>query len=194
MLLDADNKVEPTFLAEAVRIFENSPGVAVVYSDALYFGKKEGPWIVGDFNLQKMMIENYIDACAMVRKAVFDELGGYDTQMKQIKSGWEDWEMWLRLAFAGKEFRYWPHTGFRYRVNEDSMIGGINNSYEIRNKLTQYLHDKYPDKLGHQFITAYVKKRFKPHPFKFLVKLSMNTWFNNKYQRLVNQNKVMNGL
>lgn len=194
MLLDADNIVRPDFLKKAVEIFEADPGITVVYSDAEYFGEKEGRWTVGEFNLQKLMIENYIDACAMVRKTAFEELGGYDTEMKNIKAGWEDWEMWLRLAFSGKRFYYWSEVGFSYRVNANSMIGGINNSYEIRNKLNEYLHKKYPHQLGHQFITAFVLKRFKPHPFKFLVKLTMLAWFQKKYHQLLQKNKIIKGI
>ena len=194
MLLDADNIVERSFLDKAVKLFEEDPNIAVVYSDAEYFGSKAGKWEVGEFNLQKLMINNYIDACAIVRKKVFDELGGYDTHMKEIKSGWEDWEMWLRIAFSGRQFRYIPETGFKYRVNSDSMIGGIAGSYEARNKLTAYLHDKYPAHLGHQHITKFVVKRFKPHPIKFIAKLSMITWFKKYNQKLVGQNRIIKGL
>ena len=194
MLLDADNKVEAVFIKAAAAILDTDPDVAVVYSDALYFGSKTGPWKVGEFNLQKLMIANYIDACAMVRKSVFEELGGYDTEMKNIKSGWEDWEMWLRIAFSGKKFRYWPEIGFHYRVDNGSMIGDIKNSYEVRNNLTSYLHNKYPGKLGHEYITEFVVKRFKPHPFKFIIKLTMISWFHRKYQQLLNKNKIMKGI
>lgn len=194
MLLDADNVVKFDFIEKAIKVFESDAGIAVVYSDAEYFGQKQGNWVVGAFNLQKLMIENYIDACAMVRKDVFEELGGYDTEMKAIKAGWEDWEMWLRISFTGKKFYYWPHTGFKYRVNSDSMIGGIKNSYEIRNRLTDYLHDKYPAQLGHQHITEHVLKRFKPHPVKFLIKLGMIAWFNKKYQQLVSRHKLIKGI
>ncbi len=194
MLLDADNCVERSFLEEAAQIFAEDKDAAVVYSDAEYFGSRSGKWEVGEFNLQKLMIANYIDACAMVRKSVFDELGGYDTAMKDIKSGWEDWEMWLRIAFSGRQFRYIPGTGFKYRVNSDSMIGGIASSYEIRNKLTAYLHQKYPSKIGHQHIAELVIKRFRPHPFNFIIKLGMMTWSNKFYQKLVKKHRMINGL
>lgn len=194
MLLDADNLIEPEFIKKAVLVFESDPSIAVVYSDAEYFGTKTGRWTVGEFNLQRLMISNYIDACAMVRKSVFEELGGYDIRMKEIKSGWEDWEMWLRIAFAGKQFRYIPQIGFKYRVGNDSMIGGINNSYEIRNRLMDYIQKKYPKQLGQQYITEFVLQRFKPHPFRFFIKLSMITWFNARYQRLLSKNKIIEGI
>ncbi|MEO6135156.1 MAG: glycosyltransferase family A protein [Ginsengibacter sp.] len=192
--LDADNSIEMDFVTKAVALFDKDPEVAVVYSDAEYFGTKSGEWKVGDFNLQRLMIANYIDACAIIRKSVLDELGGYDEKMKEIKSGWEDWEMWLRISFAGKIFRYLPQKGFRYRVGETSMITGIQSSYEVRNKLTEYLHKKYPAQLGQEFITQFVVQKFKPHPLRFLIKLSMITWFKNKYRKLLDKNKIIAGI
>ncbi len=194
LMLDADNIVEPAFIRKAIEIFDGLPNTSVVYSDAIFIGAKTGRWSVGEFNLQKLMIANYIDACAMVRKSVFDELGGYDSNMKEIKSGWEDWEMWLRIAFSGKQFYYLPEVGFHYRVSEHSMIGGIRNSYEIRNRLTEYLHKKFPTQLGHDHITNFVLQRFKPHPFKFMIKLSMLAWLNRRYQKLLKKNKIIGGI
>ncbi|MFZ4770365.1 MAG: glycosyltransferase family 2 protein [Ferruginibacter sp.] len=140
------------------------------------------------------MINNYIDACALVRKDIFIELGGYDAKMKEIKSGWEDWEMWLRIAFAGKKFRYLPQIGFKYRVYEQSMISEIKNSYEIRNKLTDYIHRKYPFHMGQQYISAFVLERFKPYPMRFFIKLIMMAWFTKYYNKLLSKNKIIRAI
>jgi len=194
VLLDADNVIDLDFVNKAVTIFENDYTTAVVYSDAEYFGNKTGRWVVGEFNLQRLMIANYIDACAIIRKSVFEDLGGYDIEMKKIKSGWEDWEMWLRIGFSGKKFSYIPVIGFKYRVSPTSMITSIQNSYEVQNRLVAYLHKKYPSQLGHQFITDFVIRRFKPHPFKFIIKLSMIAWFKNWHRKLLDKNKIIAGI
>lgn len=191
LMLDADNTIEKSYIEHAVRAFEEDSAVAVVYSDAEYFGDKSGRWDVGPFNLQRLMIANYIDACAMIRKTILDELGGYDIEMK---GGWEDWEMWLRIALAGKKFHYIPQIGFKYRVYPTQMSGIIRNNYENRNRLTAYLHQKYPAYLGHQHITDFVLIRFKPNPMHFIVKLSMLAWFNKQYQKLLTKNKIIDGI
>lgn len=191
LMLDADNTIEKSYIEQAVKSFEADQEIAVVYSDAEYFGNKSGRWDVGPFNLQRLLIANYIDACAMIRKSVLDEVGGYDTEMK---GGWEDWEMWLRIAIAGKKFHYIPEIGFKYRVYPNQMSGIIRNNYENRNRLTAYLHKKYPAYLGHQHITEFVLIRFKPHPIHFIIKLSMIAWFNKQYQKLLSKNKIIDGI
>ena len=76
--LDSDNKINNVYLTKAIDVMEKNKSIAVVYGDAAYFGEKAGQWKMGGFNLQKLMLGNYIDACAVIRKEVLDGLGGYD--------------------------------------------------------------------------------------------------------------------
>ena len=39
-----------------------------------------------------------VTATAMIRKSVFDTVGGYD---ESVKGGMEDWEFWLKCADNG---------------------------------------------------------------------------------------------
>ena len=192
--LDADNMVEPEFLEAAIKVFDEDKSIAVVYGDATYFGEKNGAWIVGAFNLQKLMLANYIDACAMVRKEVLINLGGYDVTLNQIKAGWEDWEMWLKISFNGNKFKYLPIQSFKYRVAKQSMITEVAGNYTSRNAMLEYLHKKYPEYLGHQEVIKYVSKRFQPKPLKFIIKLVMYTWQRKKYDSLLAKNKIIGGI
>jgi hypothetical protein len=47
------------------------------------------------------------------------ELGGYREDMPVM--GFEDWDLWLRLAFKKSEFYYHKEIGYKYRVRRDSM-------------------------------------------------------------------------
>ncbi|HMR91047.1 MAG TPA: glycosyltransferase [Chitinophagaceae bacterium] len=189
--LDADNKIRPAYVSKSIAVLDKNPNVGVVYGDAEYFGAKKGVWKVGEFNLQRLMINNYIDACAMVRRSVLAEVGMYDE--KGI-GGLEDWDLWLRVAWKGYGFHYIPEVLFDYRVTDDSMSRKLNKSYEKRNYYLQYLNDKYPDRLGHQWITNYPVQRFKKSPFSFFVKLILISYFPGYYQRLLKKNKIVSGL
>ena len=118
--LDSDNRVRDVYVNEAVSVLEKNPNVGVVYADAEYFGERNGRWHVPEFDLLLLVRTNFIDACALYRKSLWEEVGGYDEHMPWM--GWEDWEFWLRLACHGATFVHLPQVGFDYRVREDSMI------------------------------------------------------------------------
>ena len=118
--LDSDNRLRDVYLSEAVSLLKQNPTVDVIYSDAEYFGAREGRWHVPEFDLLLLVRTNFIDACALYRKHLWKEVGGYDEY--RPLSGWEDWDFWLRVAAHGGTFFHVAKVGFDYRVRKDSMI------------------------------------------------------------------------
>ena len=118
--LDSDNRLRGVYLNEGVALLKNNPSIGVIYTDAEYFGDRSGRWHVPDFDLLSLIRMNFIDACALYRKKLWEEVGGYDEQMPWM--GLEDWDFWLRVASYGGSFVHLPKIGFDYRVSRDSMI------------------------------------------------------------------------
>src|SRR5437899_13071302 len=118
--LDSDNRLREVYLNEDVSLLSQNPSVGVVYADAEYFGERSGRWYVPDFNLLSLIRTNFIDACALYRKKLWEEVGGYDEQMPWM--GLDDWDFWLRVAFHGGSFVHLTKIGFDYRVRGDFMI------------------------------------------------------------------------
>ncbi len=189
--MDSDNMVEKTYITECIEILDNNPEISVVYSDAFFFGEKNGLWNVGEFNMQKLMMANYIDACAVIRANTLREVGLYDINMKH---GWEDWDLWLRIAFKGLKFHYIPRPLFHYRVSSISMSRILYSDYKIPNSIEDYIHSKYPSRMGHNFIVDFFVTRFKKNPVKFFVKLIIRTYFFKYYNKRVREGKFRNGL
>lgn len=117
--LDADNRLRPAYIDHAVRILEADPQVGVVYGDAEYFGACAGRWNVGPFDLNKLLHWNYIDACAVHRRVIWEQNSGYDGSMPA--QGFEDWDFWLGALEHGWQFAYVPEILFDYRVARQSM-------------------------------------------------------------------------
>src|SRR5690606_27956233 len=99
-----DNKVERTFAKTALPILEETSTIGVVYGNAIYFGDRNEEWIVGEYNCLKLAKTNYIDACSIIRKEVYDTIGLYDVKMPF--QGIEDWELWIRLSKSKYTFYY----------------------------------------------------------------------------------------
>jgi len=135
--LDADNKLRSVFISESIAILDTYTEVQVVYGNAEYFGTKSGLMGVLPFDVEELVLNNYIDACACFRKTAWEAVGGYDEQMPIM--GFEDWDMWLRMMVKGFQFRYVDCVFFDYRAREGSMLS---NAWEHRTMLLDYMFSK----------------------------------------------------
>ncbi|HEV8580090.1 MAG TPA: glycosyltransferase [Thermoanaerobaculia bacterium] len=115
--LDADNRLLPGFAAEAVALLDADSAAGVVYGDRREFGARTGNVAVPELDLPRMLWSNTIDACAVVRRAVWSEAGGYDIAFHD----WEDWDFWLGAAARGWRFVRLPRPAFEYRIRPDSL-------------------------------------------------------------------------
>lgn len=188
--LDADNKIKQRYIDVGIEILDKEENVAVVYGNAEYIGDKQGILKPGSFNLQRMMLGNYIDACAIIRKSVLEELGYYDN-MKVM--GLEDWDLWLRIAFKGYKLKYIDEVLFYYRVTGGSMLIGLNRNFGKLNESEAYFIEKYSDKLDFGFAEDVILFRVKKNPFRFFYRYILRKYFPGKYERLIRENKITRG-
>jgi glycosyltransferase involved in cell wall biosynthesis len=171
--LDSDNKIKPNFANKALEILKINQSVGVVYGDAEYFGSKSGIWKVGQFNEYKLLVSNYIDACAIIRKSLFFQLDFYDEKLPY--QGHEDWEFWIRVVDSEYDFYYLNEVAYEYRVTQNSMIRKfdsnmlkINIDYIKRKHFDIYM--KYFNKLYSDYSTNLKSE-------KFVLNLFLKTFF-----------------
>ncbi len=149
--LDSDNKIRPAYIKEGIRILDRDVGIGVVYSNPFLFGERSGGLKRPDFDIEKLFRFNYIDACAVYRKIVWEEVNGYD-EHKTMHLGWEDWDFWMRVALRGWSFYHIDRELFDYRVRKDSML----RSETMKNRAT--LINYIFSKKEYQVISFYLKK------------------------------------
>lgn len=115
--LDADDLIEPTYVAEAATVLDARPDVGIVYCHAAKFGAEEGPWDLPPFSPGELALGNVIFVSAMFRKADWEMVGGFD---EGLRHGMEDYDFWIRLVHAGRKVVRLDETLFRCRIREDS--------------------------------------------------------------------------
>ena len=184
--LDADNMIEPEYVYQAIEIMDRDKSISVVYSDGQFFGDETGTKWQREYNLQKLMLHNTIDACAAFRKEVWESVNGYDPNMKY---GLEDWEFWLHASFKGFKFHYINKNLFYYRVLHQSMIKNLNDSKIKNDILIDYLDAKHSRYFGHQHMDEFFMRRLNQNPPAFILKIIIKKYFPGLYASLVKKGK-----
>lgn len=136
--LDADDKIAPTYFAKAIKILEEKPEVGFVATYTRVFGRIN----VDNTYSQSGGAEKYVltgnnsTCAALMRKKVFEEVGGYDESMKK---GFEDWDFWIRVTSKGWKVHIIKEKLFFYRTTKGSML---THSNQIRPELIKGLVEK----------------------------------------------------
>lgn len=118
--LDADNMLSPHTLAKLSALLEARPEAAWAAPALEFFGAEEGEWQVpGPYLPYRQLFTNQCDAGCLIRRAAFATGIEYDETMR---SGFEDWELFLRLSLAGFRGVQAGRCGFRYRRRPESML------------------------------------------------------------------------
>jgi hypothetical protein len=124
MIMDADNHVYPTCLRRLVDALDADPGASFAYATLEAFGSDPGLRSAQGWFVPWLCEGNYIDAQAMLTRAALDLFDGY--RIDDTMFGWEDWDLWLRIADAGGHGVHVPEMLGRYRTQESSMISLTN--------------------------------------------------------------------
>ncbi|ULQ53780.1 glycosyltransferase family 2 protein [Flavihumibacter fluvii] len=185
--LDGDNKIRANYISLAVQHLEENENTAVVYGNAEKFGAEKGFLKPGAFNLQRLMLGNFIDACAIVRKSVLIKIGLYDN-MKIM--GYEDWDLWLRIAFKGYDFHHIDEVMFDYRVIKDSMMRSLNADISKQNEIEIYFAKKYADKLDFEYVENRIVYQLKKNPLSNAYRIAIKNFFPRHFEKLVQKNKI----
>jgi len=91
--LDADDKVEPTYIEEAVNVIAaHDDKLAIVYSDMRKFGLWDGDWTVSDWDPVALRSGNYINGHSIFRTELYREVGGL-----KDNGNFEDHQLWVDM-------------------------------------------------------------------------------------------------
>lgn len=134
--LDADDLIRNTYVEKAAQKLEEDPSLSLVYCNADFFGKKNGPFVLADYSYERLLYSNIIFCTAMYRKDDFLKTTGYSSDMN---GGLEDWEFWINLLKNNGKVHRIQETLFLYRIR------GASRSTKLEGDLKMLVYEKHKD-------------------------------------------------
>jgi glycosyltransferase involved in cell wall biosynthesis len=143
-IMDADNLVFPRALEQLYATIVKD-GSAAAYSMLCRFqsrqSDREGLLSYFDWDPQMLVEFPYIDAMAMFDREQLIKIGGYDNELYKLGwFGWEDYDLWLRIAGAGLHVSFLPNVFCLYR-HHDRAMSNTTNLFE--RELVAHLFEKH---------------------------------------------------
>ena len=180
--LDADDKIAPSLLEKAYKIFCNDPNISIVHCDAECFGSKTGKFEIGEYSPETMLFDNRIISQAFFRKEDWLSVGGYSGEL----NNWlEDWDFWLLIIELGGEVVKIPEKLVYFRRYKDhtQSLTGRGKKYRIKMMESLFKIFHRHEKLYSTFPSAWkhfseLEKEFNEEGF--LVRLWRNYYYSFK--------------
>ena len=135
--LDADNILYPQAIELCAEGLAHSDA-AFAYPILEMFGAKRGLMGTEVWSKERLKRGNYIDAMALIRKARWQQVGGYF--VVGYPQGYEDFDLWCKFAEQGWHGLRIPQILGRYRVNEFSMMRETGENLDIVISRTERRH------------------------------------------------------
>ncbi len=139
-MLDSDNFILPSCLEKLLSALEHSDA-AFAYPIIQKFGDNDGLLSYLPWNISRLREGNYIDNMSMIRGDWLQKVGCY--LENPCAAGWEDYDLWIRIALEGGEAVQVPEILAKYRVHDASRTNrmAVHNSPKMRT----FIKEAYPD-------------------------------------------------
>ena len=138
--LDADDRLHPTFFEKAIAALDTDPALAFAGCWIEAFGDETWTYRPTVCDLPTVLAECTVATPALVRRAAFDAVGGFDEGMPA--QGDEDWDFWIHLLVEGFRGTILPEVLFEYRRRRGSMVEDCYYT-DTHLELMEYLFRKY---------------------------------------------------
>ena len=140
--LDADNRLRPALLNEITKL-ENNP-VDIIHGPWKKFGLNSDVVSPPDMTMDNLVWGNSIDACALIRRELLQQLGGWDPQLPF----WEDWDLWLGAVQARARTEKIDEVAIEYLVRPHSLSGNVHEDKKLNEHVVAHITQKHLPLLG----------------------------------------------
>ena len=177
--LDADDKIDPLFLARLAPALDSDPGLGIAYSDFISFGinEQKQPWeayiTCSEYDFAQLRKGNFLPCCNLFRKVAWERAGGY----KPINPSWEDYELWLNMGKLGWYGRRIPQGLFRYRkvIAQGRDHESQGHAWQLRGIVNRYHRDLYAPTVSF-IVPCYQQSQFLADALDSIVAQTFPDW------------------
>ncbi len=156
LFLDSDDLLYPDSLEVLkAKLETEGPRAGFAYGQLQYFGEKDTIFTSQTFDPKALSRENYIQTSALIRRAAFNKVGGFDRGFDLR----EDWELFIRLWHAGWNGAHLPRPVIKYRKHRPKAQ--VRAQGKFRKRLSEA-----------KLITLYPKffwRKLVRHPLRYLI-------------------------
>jgi glycosyltransferase involved in cell wall biosynthesis len=137
--LDCDDWLEPDFIETALNRIIEDDDADFVFSWLSLEAESSGV-LKKHYNFFEQLFLNQLPYCLLQSKKVWEELGGYDEEMRY---GYEDWEWNIRLGKRGYRGAVIEKPLFHYRVRSTAMLASISRRKHV--DLWMFIREKHAE-------------------------------------------------
>ena len=137
--IDSDDWIEPETLALMYESINKNKGSAFIFSDLIIEGSLKKV-IKKEYNFFEQLFINQLPYSLFISKEKWTKYGGYDDNMKL---GYEDWELNIRLGYYNQFGTRLAKPLFHYNVSHSGML--ISKSSKYHAQIFNYIISKYPN-------------------------------------------------
>lgn len=127
----ADDMLGESYVAELLAAAVQNPTAPCVYGIVNEFGTRQCFWSPGEWEAGKVLTSTTIPGCAVWRRGVWEQLGGFDYR---FTAGLEDWHLAAKaelFGFVGPLARplFVPTAVYFHRARADSLTDTMHPDY-----------------------------------------------------------------
>jgi glycosyl transferase family 2 len=140
LMLDADNQIYPQCVERLTAALDEDRDAAFAYGILERFDRTGPIGLRSKFGWSPARLRrgNYIDALALTRRNVLEEVGGYTTDVRLF--GWEDYDLWCAIASLGLRGAHVREIVGRYRESPEAMTSVIDLSTDTARSVITKRH------------------------------------------------------
>lgn len=136
--VDADDRISPTVIADAVEAALADPAVRAVVPRAEFFGDRQGEWRLPDFSRSLIARKNMMPISALYYREDWVRAGGYCERI----AAREDWEFWISVLKDGGKVVRLPEVGLYYRIRSGSKRI---SDRKLKRQVIEVLNSRHPE-------------------------------------------------